>query len=286
MAKRYTDTNKWGDPGFRNLPPKMKCCWDYVFSKCDQAGFWSPDFEAASFFIGEKVTLEEFKKSFDGKFIMLEKVNRILLLEFLSLQYASKKNKEKRLNPDNKVHMSVISIFNTLAPSMDYDDLLLYPLIDLNKLLASVCIDTKDKEKDKEKDKGKEKQDDSENFNADQAREDMQKLSGIKTPDDLIQYWNSVFVDSGFPPAPFTLGTEYSKKFFNINKRLLENKISWKDYLTEIITSNFLLTRKIGKPAVTWVLDEANFDDVIAGKFKNPDVRAQAVADLHDLELN
>lgn len=290
MAKRFTDTEKWGRLWFRVLPPKMKCAWEFIRDRCDHAGFWAVDFESLAFFVGEKISKEEFEEAFKGRVIMIEQTNRYLILGFASFQYLSPKAKEKALNPKNSVHASVISTFKLLAPSVSLDEVLGYPNIDPSKLFIRGSIAPTDKDTDKEKDTDIDTDKDQDtrapDFNAEAAREDMKKLSGIKTPDDLIQYWNTEFVEFGFPPAPFTLGTEYSKKFFHINKRLLENKLSWQDYLSEIITSKFLLTRKIGKPAVTWVLDEANFDDVIAGKFKNPDLRAQAVADLHDLELN
>ena len=56
MAKRFIDTNIWNKQWFRQLELKRKLLWLYITTKCDHAGIWDADFEAASFFIGENVT--------------------------------------------------------------------------------------------------------------------------------------------------------------------------------------------------------------------------------------
>ena len=56
MAKRFIDTKIWDKQWFRELELKKKLLWLYITTKCDHAGIWDADFEAASFFIGEKVS--------------------------------------------------------------------------------------------------------------------------------------------------------------------------------------------------------------------------------------
>ena len=56
MAKRFIDTKIWDKSWFRKLELRKKLLWLYITTKCDHAGIWDADFEAASFFIGEQVT--------------------------------------------------------------------------------------------------------------------------------------------------------------------------------------------------------------------------------------
>lgn len=285
MAKRYTDTEKWGRAWFRKLSPTMKCAWNFVCDKCDHAGFWDIDWESMRFFIGANVSPEDFEAAFKGRVLKFEQSSKYLLIGFVSFQYLSPKSKEKELNPKNTVHQSVISILKTHAPWIAPSKLLSYPLITPSELLESPCQGDKDKEEEedtyKDKDEVKEKE---EGFDANQARQDMASLDGIKSIDGLIDFWNTSFASQGYPFAPFSLGDEYTKKFFKINKRLLQNKSSWDQYLAMINESKFLTTIKEGgKPAIVWVLEESNFDDVFAGKYKNRKDKIEAALD--DLEL-
>lgn len=59
MSKRFTETGKWDDRWFRRLPPKAKLLWLWMLDGCDQAGVIAPDFELASFQIGETVAVAD-----------------------------------------------------------------------------------------------------------------------------------------------------------------------------------------------------------------------------------
>ena len=54
VAKRFIDTNIWNKQWFRQLELKRKLLWLYITTKCDHAGIWDADFEAASFFYRRK----------------------------------------------------------------------------------------------------------------------------------------------------------------------------------------------------------------------------------------
>jgi hypothetical protein len=56
MAKRFTSTNKWDKEWFMHLPCKLKCLWQYINDKCDQAGMWEANYTLASLHIGETIT--------------------------------------------------------------------------------------------------------------------------------------------------------------------------------------------------------------------------------------
>lgn len=46
MVKRFTDTDKWNDPWFRQLPGVEKLIFLYVIDRCNNAGFWEIDNDA------------------------------------------------------------------------------------------------------------------------------------------------------------------------------------------------------------------------------------------------
>jgi hypothetical protein len=55
MPKRLTDTEKFHDPWFRQLPPAEKLLWLYACDRCDAAGVWAVDLEFASLLLGCKL---------------------------------------------------------------------------------------------------------------------------------------------------------------------------------------------------------------------------------------
>lgn len=100
--KRFTATEKWEKPWFQDLPPHIKCLWQYMCDKCDCAGVWEMNWKAASLFIGKAVganDLEYFKNKvgvFGGK---------LVIGSFVEFQYG-------KLSEDCRAH---IPIFRTLA---------------------------------------------------------------------------------------------------------------------------------------------------------------------------
>lgn len=55
MAKRFTATEKWDKKWYMQLSPKLKCLWQYLNDKCDQAGVWDENFIIASAHIGDTI---------------------------------------------------------------------------------------------------------------------------------------------------------------------------------------------------------------------------------------
>jgi hypothetical protein len=135
MAKRFTDTSKWAKGSFSELSSKMKLVWIYLCDNCDHAGIWDINLGLLSYQVGEKVGLGEILESFGDK-IELCGPTKVFLPSFVEFQYGT-------LNPNNKVHLSVLSRLEKLAPC---------------KPLASPLQGAKDKDKEKEKDKDKEKE--------------------------------------------------------------------------------------------------------------------------------
>lgn len=127
MAKRFTDTSKWGKPFFQDLSPKLKLVWIYLCDNCDHAGIWDLNLKLLSFQIGFEVTLADLNAFGDKVSIEGDKV---LIPSFVDFQYGV-------LNPSNRVHQSVIMRLEKYQ----------------NKPLISPLQGAKDKDKDKDKEK-------------------------------------------------------------------------------------------------------------------------------------
>jgi hypothetical protein len=141
MAKRFTDTDKWKKPFLRGMKAPYKLLWIYILDECDHAGIWQVDIEVAEIKIGEKLKIEEALKFFYGRIIVLEEGLKWFIIDFVEFQYST-------LNPENRVHNSIISILNK------------YSILDENfkiKPLTSPLEGAKDKDKDKDMDMVKDK---------------------------------------------------------------------------------------------------------------------------------
>lgn len=101
MAKRFTDSAKWDDPWFAELPSKYKLFYIYLLDECDHAGVWKVNFRKANFMIGETLEQAEVLR------YMSDRVRRIdeaywLVSKFIKFQYGSLKN--------DKVGLSALAI--------------------------------------------------------------------------------------------------------------------------------------------------------------------------------
>jgi len=103
MPKRFTDSEKWNDPWFRKLTPTAKLMCLYLYDRCDIAGFWEIDLEAAAFEIGvEHQDILEAMKGLERCY----EVNgdRIWITRFISFQG------NKDLNEQNKAHLGIMRL--------------------------------------------------------------------------------------------------------------------------------------------------------------------------------
>tara|TARA_R100000664_G_scaffold33185_1_gene49664 strand:+ start:4812 stop:5528 length:717 start_codon:yes stop_codon:yes gene_type:complete len=104
MAKRYFDTDIWKKKWFRSLSPKYKSVWWYIISQCDHAGFFEPDIEIMSIFIGEELDEKELMNIFDERIEYLRD-DKWFIPKFIQFQYNVATPDELNLN--NRVHKSV-----------------------------------------------------------------------------------------------------------------------------------------------------------------------------------
>lgn len=132
MAKRFTDTGKYRKAWFRALPPRLKCAWDFLCLECDHAGIWNIDIESLAFHVGEPVSLADILSNFE---VIQVREDKILIPGFIEFQYGCT---VENLNPENKVHLSVITALKKLGAYKDH---------------TSPMQGAKDKDKEKERDK-------------------------------------------------------------------------------------------------------------------------------------
>ena len=88
MAKRFIDTKIWDKQWFRKLTARKKLLWLYIITKCDHAGIWDADFEAASFFIGETVSKKDLDFMIDKVVCIKSKTGKIIFLVLALLAIA------------------------------------------------------------------------------------------------------------------------------------------------------------------------------------------------------
>jgi uncharacterized phage protein (TIGR02220 family) len=100
--KRFTETEKWRDIWFRNLPPDLKLAWQYICDNCDNAGVWDPDFALADFQIGLNVDWEKAKLQLADRVKILES-GKWHLVGFIAFQ-------QKELSPHKASHKQIISL--------------------------------------------------------------------------------------------------------------------------------------------------------------------------------
>lgn len=100
MAKRFTDTNKWKDSWFQDLPSKYKLFWVYLLDECDNAGVWKPNIRLASFQIGEPFEEGELRRVFGDRVDFTDK-GYWFIPKFINFQYGD-------LSESCKPHIPVI----------------------------------------------------------------------------------------------------------------------------------------------------------------------------------
>jgi hypothetical protein len=136
--KRFTETTKWDDPWFMDLPLKYKLFWLYICDKCDNAGAWQPNIRLAVAQIGEPLELAEILRVFTDRIAQLGD-GKLFITKFIPFQYGN-------LSPNCRAHIPILNNIEKLRVSKGYP-----------KGIQTLMEKEKEKEKEKEGDiKGKE----------------------------------------------------------------------------------------------------------------------------------
>lgn len=137
MAKRFTDTEKWGDSWFRELTPQLKCLWLYLCDRCDNAGVWKVDKGLAEFQIGSKIDWQKATETFSGRCTFI-KEDKLLIVGFIMFQFGE-------LNENVNLHKNVLKMLSFHG--------IPYPCDTHSIPIAMGCDTHMVKDKDKVKDK-------------------------------------------------------------------------------------------------------------------------------------
>jgi hypothetical protein len=138
MAKRFTDTDKWKDEWYTELPNDYKVIWQYLLDTCDNAGIYKRNIKLLNYYCNTNVSSEDILKVFKDR-VSLISDDKWIINKFCVFQYGN-----DFLQSKNK---AVVSAINKLIENKLYDNttnsiLIPYPY----------SIDTP-KEQDKVKDK-------------------------------------------------------------------------------------------------------------------------------------
>jgi hypothetical protein len=102
MSKRFTETEKWSDPWFRQLGAITKLAYFHLLDRVDNAGVIDLDQELANFQIGIEVDWEKVRQELGDRVKVLAS-GKWHLTKFISFQFGE-------LRPDCKPHAQVIRL--------------------------------------------------------------------------------------------------------------------------------------------------------------------------------
>jgi len=132
--KRFTETTKWNDPWFMDLPMESKLFWLWMLDNCDHAGVIDPNVRLAAFQIGYTKGKANLLDSLGDRIAMLPN-DKVWIVKFMEFQYP-------RLSEKCPAHTPVFkSIKKNGLDTLE----LPYPK-------ASDSLKDKDKDKDTEED--------------------------------------------------------------------------------------------------------------------------------------
>lgn len=143
MSKRFTETRKWQNTWFMDLPAKYKLSWIWILDNCDHAGLIDANPRLISFMVGEPIDGEEMLRVMAGR-ITKPKAGKWFIPSFINFQYGDE------LNSRNSAHRGVLRILREqgIACPVRVSEKSEAP----EKPLQSPSAGAKDKDKDKDKD--------------------------------------------------------------------------------------------------------------------------------------
>lgn len=86
MAKRFTDTEKWEDEWFTELPNDYKVIWFYLLDTCDNAGIWKRNIKKLNYLCNTNVSAEDLLEVFNKR-IQIVSDEKWFIKKFCIVQY-------------------------------------------------------------------------------------------------------------------------------------------------------------------------------------------------------
>jgi hypothetical protein len=145
MAKRFTDSAKWDDPWFAELPSKYKLFYLYLLDECDHAGVWKVNFRKANFMVGETMEPSEVRRFMSDRVRVIDEAYWHVT-KFIKFQYGMLRN--------DRMSLSALAILEKHGLMDVIDESKEAP----SKPLPSPFVGVKDKDKDKDMDMVKEEE--------------------------------------------------------------------------------------------------------------------------------
>lgn len=104
MAKRFTDTDKWKDEWYTELPNDYKVIWQYLLDTCDNAGIYKRNIKLLNYYCNTNVSAEDIIKVFNKRVTQLTD-EKWLINKFCIYQYGT-----DFLDSTNKAVLSAVKI--------------------------------------------------------------------------------------------------------------------------------------------------------------------------------
>ena len=146
MAKRMISSDLFHEDWFLELKGDTKLFWIYALTNCDHGGFLKANFKAYNALNDTDLDADEVFAEINAEKPRIREITKRLWLieDFIPFQYGPK------LNPNNRVHASIINLFEKNCVSLNSIKGLNSSMIELNDGIKDKEIE---KEKEKEKDK-------------------------------------------------------------------------------------------------------------------------------------
>lgn len=165
--KRFTDTGKWQDVWYQDLPSKYKLFWNYMLDNCTHYGVWEVNIKHAIYSVGEPFEQNEVKRILGDRIVEIENGRYWFIPKFISFQYG------KVLSRDSSPVKKVIEFLDT-----NPDLLRFLPKITISERVpkglpkGSLTLKDKEQEQDKEQDEDKEQEQEEETAENDFGNDD------------------------------------------------------------------------------------------------------------------
>jgi len=112
MSKRDTDTELWNEDWFLGLDDVEMLFWFYLKDRCDQAGFWRPNFKIFEATTGRRINQQKFitKINSDSQRVVILDNGKWFLTGYIKFQFNG------ILSQRNNFHKSVYNTFRKNIP--------------------------------------------------------------------------------------------------------------------------------------------------------------------------
>lgn len=113
MGKRFTDTDKWKDEWYTELPNDYKVIWQYLLDTCDNAGIYKRNIKLLNYYCNTNVSADDILNVFKDRVSPISD-DKWIINKFCVFQYGN-----DFLQSKNK---AVVSAINKLIENKLYDN--------------------------------------------------------------------------------------------------------------------------------------------------------------------